>query len=202
MTSPGERLCSLAAGGSLKFAVFDLDGTLVTLRMPWPEWIDEVAGGLTDDQAAGLRAEIYAGGKAWGAYLNALIDAGAITADRVVEISARFESRHYSQSPNDDLLAALPYLQGLGVTLYLWTSNTRPTAEKALEDTGVRRLFTALVTREDSEFGKPSPQGWSVLFPDGVPLHQCLLIGDSMNDEAAARNVGVDYFKIVIGSDR
>lgn len=201
VTGQGKRLSILTASRSLKFLVFDLDGTLVTLRMPWPEWIDEVAGDLTTEQAVSLRAEIYAGGRAWGAYLNTLIAEGAITADRIVGISAWFESKYYSQVPNNDLLAALSHLRASGVALYLWTSNTRPTAERALEDTGVRQLFTALATREDSEFGKPHPQGWSVLFPDGVPLHRCLLVGDSMNDEAAARSIGVDYFKVVMDSD-
>lgn len=190
-----RRLVALVQRGGYKDLVFDLDGTLTLLDMPWRCWIDAVASEIPPEFRDGLRQIMESPGAPWGLALNKHLRSGTLRRDVLVTISRRFESEYLRHTPHQVLIDALPHLKADGASMYVWTGNTRPTAERIMAEIGLSDLFSTVVCREDVLLGKPDLEGWRVLgLAAGDPC--CLIVGDSQNDELAAAAARVDYFEI------
>lgn len=173
--------------------VFDLDGTLVLLDMPWPEWTAAILDHLPESIREEVGRIMNTPGAAWGAALNAHLRDGTISHQAVVDVSRSFEEQHRGHIANIALLEVLPRLLEGGCQLHLWTSNVRDTAERVLTELGVRPHFTSIVARDDVVLGKPDLEGWVALDLDATAA---LIVGDSQNDELAAQAAGVPYYAI------
>jgi len=81
---------------------------------------------------------------------------------------------------------------------HIWTSNNRKTLEPVMKDLPVADVFSKIVTKEEVNLLKPSPDGFKVIFdPKKDQLDDFLMIGDSDQDEGAAKNAGIDFFPVV-----
>ena len=175
--------------------IFDLDCTLTKLDVPWPEWNKRITRALPPDIAKKLTDMLAIEGSPWGQVVNDYLVTNKSFYDEYIAICREFESDHFSHTPYNELMHILPQLKEMGAKLYVWTSNTRPTAERALQDACVLHLFSQLLTREDVTLGKPHAEGWQH-FPFADDPKTCLMIGDSQNDEFVAKEVGMDYFQV------
>jgi phosphoglycolate phosphatase-like HAD superfamily hydrolase len=196
MSKEVEDLLQLVRIGGYRNLVFDLDETITRLELPWDEWIQEVAATLPPARAKEFVYAIDHEGVAWGSIINQQIKTDKAFYQKYLQICKAFEAKHCAHTPYADLVDALPKLHDMGARLMLWTANTRPTAERALLELGVLHLFTRLLTREDTLFGKPHTEGWSLLKTADQPVESFLFIGDSKNDEQAARAGNVRYYQI------
>lgn len=176
--------------------IFDLDETLTWLMFPWEEWIVEVLAEFPHGVRGKLSRSWRSDGVSSGPALNDALSRGAISYEKLIAITTRFERRNFRHTPNAELVRAARELHGRGVRLDLWTGNVRSTARRALTDLNLLALFDHVVCREDTFLGKPDPEGLGLLGVSPPTVRQFLLVGDSSNDEAAARAVGMDFFPI------
>jgi len=190
------QLVALVRRKGYRNLIFDLDETLTQLDVPWDEWIDQVVGALPPAAAKKLTALLAIDGAPWGMVVNEQIMQDQAFYDQFIKICQDFEAKYLAHTPYDALVKALPELKTNGAQLFLWTSNTRQTAERALTELGVLPLFSKLATREDAKLGKPDAAAWRSFGLADNELSTCLMIGDSQSDELAADAVGIDFYKI------
>lgn len=194
MIDDGERLVSYVNRHRARHVVFDLDGTLVRLEVPWQIWIDEVISNVPTDVAEALSAALLEPGAAWGAVVNQCITRGLLTREFLLRTSRQFESSHENFLTNGPLVRALIILSG-DRPISVWTSNTRMTAERVLGALGIRNLIQGLVTQDDIVLGKPDPEGWSRISAI-AHAKDTVVVGDSENDRLAAEAVGAQFFRV------
>ena len=194
MTEVEKLLHQIDARG-YTHVIFDLDATLTLLNLPWNEWVEMIARRLPDEQAASFRKVSSQPGMAWGRYTNEHVEKYETFLPALLEASEEFERTYFAHTPYDELAGAVHTLAGQGKTLYAWSANMRTTVERALLELGIHQHFTKIVTRNDVRLAKPHPEGWSML-DDGTPKDRYLFVGDSSNDEGAARALGIEYFEI------
>lgn len=80
--------------------------------------------------------------------------------------------------------------------LYIWSSNTKKLIKSILDKYQILDKFTKIICRDDVDYLKPNPEGFSKIYLPEVDLKKYLLIGDSLNDYGAASNCGIDFYKI------
>lgn len=196
MTKEVDSLLKLIHQKQYRSLIFDLDQTLTRLDLPWEEWKERVIASLPPEAAKELEEVLKTEGAPWGEVVNRQIVKNARFYEEFIKICQAFESKHFAHTPYDELIKMLPKLKEAGCELFLWTSNTRSTAERALTEMGVLQLFQQLLTREDVKLGKPHGEGWKqFIFANQDPSAR-LMIGDSQNDELAARAGGIAYYEI------
>lgn len=178
---------------ALSDVVFDLDGTLVALEMPWQIWIDEILQFVPTAHRHSLQALMCTPGAAWSDRLNALIRDGVTSVADVVDVSRKFESKHQGYRANPALIAAVREISSLGVAVHLWTNNVSQTAHRVLSELSVIDCFTTLVARDDVTLGKPDREGWSRI---GANPRTSMIVGDSRHDQLAAERIGASYYHI------
>ena len=196
VTSSVDHLVEVVRRTDPEHIVFDLDGTLTRLDLPWEEWIAQILGAITDPASRHrLERSLYEPGAAWGVVLNECVATGRLSRDFIIRVSQDFERQYLTHLPNDALLQRLADLGAGRRAFSIWTSNTRRTVARVLEDTRIAKHFGLVVACEDVRFGKPDGEGWRGLF--GVaPPNRCLIVGDSDNDALAAQSVGVAFVRI------
>ncbi len=92
----------------------------------------------------------------------------------------------------------LAEMAGAGLALGLLTRSCEPFATAALEQTGLRRFFPVVSTRNTPGPRKPDPRSlWNVLERMGVPGHRAAYIGDRALDLTCARDASVDFVGVV-----
>jgi HAD superfamily hydrolase (TIGR01549 family) len=79
--------------------------------------------------------------------------------------------------------------------LYIYSSNSRKAVEKGLKELGILSQFKQLVTRDETRYLKPNPEGFFLIEGSGENKASFLMVGDSDSDEQTAKTVGIDFFK-------
>lgn len=184
---------AVAAALELTDVVFDLDGTLVALEMPWQRWTNEIVEYVPEPDRERLRTLMNTPGAAWGTRLNELIVSDHVKVADVLRVSSGFEREHLGYRPNRSLLRAIHSLAAAGMTLHLWTNNMEATATRVLTELSVAQCFTTVVARDHVVLSKPDPEGWRRM---GAEVRSTMIVGDSSNDRLAAEALGVPYYEV------
>lgn len=102
------------------------------------------------------------------------------------------ENHDIYAKPYDDVDEMLLMLKAEGYKLGIVTNNSRQGMNPGLALLGLEDLFDVIVTRDDVKACKPSPEGiQKALGALGVVPDECIYVGDSAGDMAAARGAGV-----------
>lgn len=97
--------------------------------------------------------------------------------------------------PNAEVF--LQDLVALGVPLALATSSRKMKMELVLEEVGLLKYFNVLVSGEDVDKGKPSPDIFLLTAQRlGVPPSQCLVLEDAVNGVKSAKAAGMKCIAI------
>ena len=84
-------------------------------------------------------------------------------------------------------------LQEAGRGLFLVTGASRISAERVLELTGIRTFFAGLITADEVEWGKPSPQPYlRALQNHALEPAECLAVEDGESGVQSAFAAGLD----------
>lgn len=188
-----EDLVDFAAALELTDVVFDLDGTLVALEMPWQRWTNEIVQFVPEPDREDLRTLMNTPGAAWGTRLNEFIVSGHVNVADVLRVSIEFEREHLRYRPNRSILSAIHKLSTAGIALHLWTSNVESTATRVLTELSATSYFTTIVARDHVVLSKPDPEGW---YRMGADVRSTMIVGDSSNDRLAAEALGVAYYEV------
>lgn len=172
--------------------IFDLDGTLVELRVDWQGFRDQLAGVLPDDVLPGGPDRTAT----WT--LARLRERGkGELADHVLEVLRQAELAGAVRSvPVEAGMDLLRRVQD-GRPLALVTNNTRAAAQEALRRHGLRPAFGTVVALEDVEEHKPHAEGLElVLEREDVDPGDALFVGDGAKDATAAERAGVRFLDV------
>jgi HAD superfamily hydrolase (TIGR01509 family) len=181
----------------VRAVLFDMDGVLVFSEDAWFAVYNETLVHFGHDAVP--RAEfdsIYGNGAA--------ADRDAYMPERTVgEIEAAyarlFEAHLGEIRPNAEAKGVLEELRRRGVRTAVATNTTAPLARRILTLHGLLPLLDATASADVAGAGKPDPAVVRLAARRvGVPLAECLFVGDSRFDEAAAalapvRFVGLDH---------
>jgi HAD superfamily hydrolase (TIGR01509 family) len=177
--------------------VFDMDGVLVDSEQLWDAAREQVAldsGGSWSDHAQ--REMMGMSSTEWSRYMHDELGV-ELPPERINhEVVARMERLYRERLP---LIPGAREAVGrcarwrLGVA----SSANRPLIELALELAEIRELFSAVVSSEEVESGKPSPDVYLEAADRlGVPAPACAAVEDSENGIRSARAAGMRVIAI------
>lgn len=175
--------------------VFDFDKTLVKLTLPWDNWGDPIKSKLVK-----LDKSIYENYKKEKISLSDLMNQyilkfGKQARDIVKRNAINFEVNYLmSVIPNNELIDFVRHSKNY--KMFIWSSNTRPTLEKILNDYLIWNKFEKVITILDVGLIKPYADGFNQIYDPTIPKERYLIIGDSERDKKAAKNVGVNFFLV------
>jgi HAD superfamily hydrolase (TIGR01509 family) len=91
------------------------------------------------------------------------------------------------------VVSLLDRLHRQGKQLFLVTGASRISTERILEATNVKKFFEAIITAEDAQAGKPSPEPYLLaLAAHGLNAGDCLAVEDGESGVRSAQGAGID----------
>ncbi len=109
-------------------------------------------------------------------------------------------SKHYLANANqhvkayDGVYELLQSLHAVDVTLSIATNATDMFARNMLQGEGILKFFSFIVGSNSVQNSKPEPDMLNLISRlSKTPLSSSVLVGDSIKDEGAAYNAGVDF---------
>lgn len=178
-----------------KHLIFDFDETLFTLLLPWEIYLEELHNKIMDFDP-NLRG--FSHGKVLNAVENEAVRRwGEPMVKLRREYSEYFEKKFYKGVVEHKNITDFLKKKWKKYDCYIWTSNMRSTIEPILVEHDMLKFFKKLVTRSEVELTKPEPEGFYMIFDEKHHKKEdFLMIGDSLNDEGAAKNAGIDFFLV------
>jgi HAD superfamily hydrolase (TIGR01509 family) len=173
--------------------VFDLDGVLVDSEALWARAREELVrarGGTWRDEAT--RAMMGMSSPEWSRYMHEELRVPISPQEIVREVLARLEELYRRELPlvagAREAVTSLAARFRLGVA----SSANRPLIELVLDLAGIRESFTATVSAEEVQRGKPAPDVYvEAARRLAVPLMRCAAVEDSTNGLLAAAAAGM-----------
>src|SRR5262249_11474497 len=173
--------------------VFDLDGVLIDSEQVWNaarEQLVRERGGTWDERATADMMGMSS--KEWSQYMHDRLGV-PMTPDEINDDVVRRVASIYEEG-----LPLLPHavetVRELAARwpLGLGSSSNRPLIELVLERAGLAKCFTAVVSSEEVERGKPAPDVYlAVARALGIDPKDCVAIEDSTNGIKSAVAAGM-----------
>jgi HAD superfamily hydrolase (TIGR01549 family) len=192
MNNSGTLITKLKALLSQKsYVVFDFDKTIAQMEIDWSGWypgIAEVYGRFEPT----IRFEY---GVSPHSFHNDLVEKyGKALAKAVNEFNEAYEQRYLRGfTPHQELVDLIGSLEVH--TLYVYSSNSKPTVLTGLKELGIIDRFATIITRNDVSRVKPHPEGFSLIPELSLGSELFLMVGDSEADRAAAAAAGIDFLE-------
>jgi HAD superfamily hydrolase (TIGR01549 family) len=79
---------------------------------------------------------------------------------------------------------------------YIWSSNSKKTIARFLEELGVTNQFEKIITKDEVDFLKPIPDGFKLIYDGATPKENYLMIGDSDADQGASIASDIDFYRV------
>lgn len=195
----------------LRLVMFDLDGTLVAtageIQDAVNDTLQQFGLPLVDEQ----QVQDWIGHGTRTLLAQALAFATRSSAHRV-RASDSFETlaaefaRHYGRRcgtrsrPYPHVREVLGELRGRGVKLAVVTNKEQAFTDIVLRQHGLTPLLDAVLSGDTAPAKKPDPAGLrACMAAFGAAPPECLLVGDSSIDVAAARAAGVAVWAVTYG---
>ena len=177
---------------SKEHLIFDLDKTLAKLLINWTNWgqgVTQVLAKYDPDFESQSGPKVYN-------IVNLFIDRfGTPARDDLFAFQERFEHKNYYGLDINQFLVNF-VKKDQAYHKYLYTSQTRLTTYKALDQLGLNYKFEKVVTRNDVKKLKPDPDGFKLIYDRNTDKSSYLMIGDSQADKGLAENANIDFFKV------
>lgn len=195
----------------LRLVMFDLDGTLVAtageIQDAVNDTLQQFGLPLVDEQ----QVQDWIGHGTRTLLAHAIAFAAGTSMD-LVRVSDSFEAlaaefaRHYARRCGTrsrlypHVREVLGELRGRGVRLAVVTNKEQAFTELVLNQHGLAPLLDAVLSGDTAPAKKPDPAGLrACMAAFGAEPPECLLVGDSSIDVAAARAAGVAVWAVTYG---
>lgn len=175
--------------------IFDFDETLVKLILPWEIWHSKINEKLNNLDKKILKD--YLSGKIDLSTLQNLYiqKFGKDAKELIIKNAHDFESSTLKGNfPNPELI---DFIKNNNLhKMFVWSSNTRITVHKILDQHQIKNRFKKIITRQDVDLLKPYIEGFNLIHDQKIPLKNYLFIGNSEPDRIAAKAAGIDFYHI------
>ncbi len=183
--------------GEKDLLIFDLDGTIVHLKVRW----EELKNQLNDRYS-----NLYWNNCDYSSIslcLSKIIDEDDDEElQNFFEIIRKYELENIEKTePISDIVYFINNLEKFGVKtsvkLAIFSLNLRETIIKALEISNLKEKFEFLVGREDVRRWKPNSEGLlKVINHFNIEKDRTIYFGDMKKDQLAGENAGVDFYYV------
>lgn len=179
-----------------KYLIFDLDQTLAKLNIDWSTIRREIFDLVAEFDEPLSKSVPFLPNAGIELSNKAAKKHGKKIAKKIRTFIEEYEMTHYhNYEPNQNLLNFIRNNKQMYV-YYMWTSNGTRTIQDFLNKEHFSSFFSKIITQNDVSLIKPEAEGFTLLYTPGESLSSYLMIGDSPSDENAAKNAGIDFFKI------
>lgn len=196
---------SLRRGFRGRAVIFDLDGTLIDTAPDIACAVDRTLLDLGVPAAGEERIRNWVGDGA-GKLLERALQHGGSTSDADPQRAMVLFLQHYAavftarSRPYDGVAATLERLAAQGRSLAVCTNKPARFVQPLLRHLGLARYFAACVGGDELPARKPDPLPLLHLAGVlGIAPRDCLMVGDSRNDVAAARGAGMPVVAVSYG---
>ena len=97
-------------------------------------------------------------------------------------------------TPYPELIEFIKNAQGY--EMFVYSSNSRATVTKGLEELEIANYFKKIVSRDEATYIKPDPDGFKLIYSPAVSKNEYLMIGNSYADKKMAAAVGIDFYLV------
>ena len=111
-----------------------------------------------------------------------------------------FRQRYLEDSLNneklfDGVVDYLNHLKAKKIKRAVFTNKPKDLANKTLKSHNIYHFFNYVVTGDDVEFKKPSPDGcYKLIKMSSIPPENIIMIGDSELDQKSANSASISFF--------
>jgi phosphoglycolate phosphatase len=182
--------------------IFDLDGTLIDSCGVCVAILSDMIAERGLDHEIDLeeaRSFMSRGGEHMVAAL--LGPASKNSAADLVEFRARYQEKITpAKALFDGVAAGLSELRDSGFTLAICSNKPQLLCEKALQDTGIRNMFSVVVGGSPRLAPKPAPDLLQAAIAQLNVAHtSCIYVGDSELDHAVATAADIPFYFVSYG---
>lgn len=180
-----------------KHIIFDLDETLLTLKIDWSNFRRDLwkKVGLLDKKL--VKQVPNRSGMGFVLYNQTIIKHGKKGRKLVLSFCEKYELDNLKGVIKNKNLINFIKTHNLKHDFYIWTSNNRKTVDLVLKQAKLSSYFKKIITKEEVKLLKPYPDGFYLIFDkEKQKRKDYLFVGDSNNDKNAAQNAGIDFLKI------
>ena len=175
--------------------IFDFDETLFFLQLPWEKCLE-----LIEEELIAMDNDLYSSYLSmritWASLQNEYVGKyGQKAKELIIKNNTQFETENLlGVDINYDLVRFMKDVQN--IEFNLWSSNTKDTIYPVLQQHHLYQKFTYIITRNDVDLLKPHAEGFEKIYNKDISKEKYLMIGDSSADMLAAKNAGIDFFKV------
>jgi len=178
------------------YIIFDFDETVAELLLPWDEWYERITS-IMRVHEPGLLEHYRFGEEPIALLENRFIEKMGIKGAALLnEYTREFEIARLKGVRWNEELVNFILREKKKYEIYIWSSNTQESVKKALNERNLASAFRKIVTRDMVRYIKPNPDGFKLIDDGKTSIDRYLFVGDSSNDELAAKALGMDYFKV------
>jgi beta-phosphoglucomutase-like phosphatase (HAD superfamily) len=193
-----------APRGRFDAVLFDLDGVLVDTEPWWNGVRIEFARAHGRSWGEGDQRAVMGGNsRQWAATMRNRLHLPGLTLDEIQDaVVGGMVARYRSDPPPaiDGALNAVRRIAGVR-PVALASSGHRDVIDAALDATGLRGVFGAIVSSDEVEHGKPAPDVYLLAaLRLGVSAERCLVVEDSLNGVLAGKAAGMFVVLVPIDS--
>lgn len=171
-----------------QYFIFDFDRTIAKMDIDWSGWHT----GISQIYQRHDPQHGYHSGHNPHIFLNQMVKQhGSELLKEARDFNRTYEELHLQDFiPNTELIE---FISNNATTNYVFSSNSRLTVLKGLDQLKIRHHFTSIVSKDEVSFVKPNPEGFSLIEGFNTNASKCLMIGDSSSDQQAAEAAGIDF---------
>ncbi|MDB4040556.1 HAD family hydrolase [Methylophilaceae bacterium] len=179
----------------VKLVVFDLDGTLVDSDKTVIRILNTIRKDLTLPalKLKDISSVLSLGGEEM---IKKIIGNG-LDVKKYLEI---FRQRYLEDSLNnenlfDGVINYLKHLESKNIQMAVFTNKPKDLTKKTLKRHQIYNFFNYILTSDDLEFKKPSPDGcYKLIEMSSILPQNIIMIGDSELDQKAANSASIPFF--------
>ncbi len=183
----------------MKLVIFDLDNTLVLLKVDWKKVKEEVL-------AVARAYKIEADPCHHLVQLSNIVESNPEAKKAVDEIFRKNEvptviEKSYAVFP--DMIALVRELKNRRIKLAIASGNHTKNIIEILRHLGLSGHFDVVCGRDKVQKNKPYPDEITyIIRKTKISRANTIFIGDSINDENAAKAAGVEFFRVEKGGTK
>jgi HAD superfamily hydrolase (TIGR01549 family) len=180
-----------------KYLIFDLDKTLLDLRIDWTDFREQFTHEVSSKIDRKIANIIDSNnGSSQDLYNQVIIKHGYSAKVVIDQFCQQWEQSHLLGFEENTSLTSF-INQSSKYTFFIWTGNNLKTAEHVIKQTSWCKLISLTLGKESTNLSKPFPDGFYLIFNHGGGKRSdYLMIGDSQHDSQAAANAGIDFFQV------